>query len=144
VLITVLHLLHGWSDRDETTGHLRRRSTGRHHSAINRTSSAPFNIVREQHLPSSTRYLLRPHLRIYYYIYNHLHPPFTPLYSTHSPVGLLGSLTLSVYLEYTVEDYSLWITLHLHRHGLTLPDYRCVRGRLTIIIYNMPLALVVL
>jgi len=65
----VLHLLHGWSDRDETTGHLRRRSTGRHHSAINRPSSAPFNIVREQHLPSSTLYLLRPHLRIYYLIY---------------------------------------------------------------------------
>jgi len=66
VLITVLHLLHGWSDRGETTSYLRRRSTGRHHYAINRPSPAPFNIVREQHLPSST--CLRPHLRIYYYI----------------------------------------------------------------------------
>jgi len=73
----VLHLLHGWSDRGETTGHLRRRSTGQHHSAINQPSSAPFNIIREQHLPSSTR--LQPHLRIYYYIYSHLHLPSTAL-----------------------------------------------------------------
>jgi len=107
--------LHGWSDRDETTGQLRRRSTVQYHSAINRPSSAPVNVVCEQHLPSSTRHLLLPHL-----------PPSTSTaYSAHS----LSDYSL---LDYTVEDYPLWITFHLRRHGLTLPDYRCVRGRLTV------------
>jgi len=42
--MSVLHLLHGWSDRDETTGQLRRRSTGPHHSAIVQPSAAPVNV----------------------------------------------------------------------------------------------------
>ena len=51
----MLHLLHGWSDRVETTGQPQRRSTRQHHSAINWPSSAPVNVVRGQHLPPSTR-----------------------------------------------------------------------------------------
>ena len=53
--MSVLHLLHGWSDRDETAGQLRRRSTVPRHSAIDQPSSASVNVVRGQHLPPSTR-----------------------------------------------------------------------------------------
>ena len=114
--MSVLHLLHGGSDRDETTGQLRRRSTVPHHSAIVQPSSAPVNVVRGQHLPPSTRppsqsstsLLLRP-------------PP-----STRSSSTLLVS-----------QDYSLglltWITSTLRI--TLLRRIILVRGRRTITLY---------
>jgi len=97
----VLHLLHGWSDRDKTTGHLRRRSTVQHHSAINQPPSAPVNVVRKQHLPSSTRHLLRLHLQ----------PSTSTVYSAHS---------LSDYISHSLGILSFG----LHRRGLFTMDYR--------------------
>jgi len=92
--MSVLHLLHGWSDRDETTGQPQHRSTVPHHSAIDQPSSAPVNVVRGQHLPPSTRppspssmslHLLRPP--------SSTRSSSTPLVSPDYSLGLLTWIT---------------------------------------------------
>jgi len=111
----VLHLLHGWSDGDETTGQPQRRSTRQHHSAINRPSSAPVNVVRGQHLPPSTR-----------------PPSSTPLLLRMLPSSTRSSSTPLVSLDYRSQhhqDHSLglhtWITHmdYLSTSPQTTADY---------------------
>jgi len=114
VLITMLHLLHGWSDRDETTGQPQHRSMRQHHSAINRRSSAPIDVVREQHLPviyyfHIYRHLLvlrHRHLRLYYYVRHHL--PVRHL--RHSFLWIIGVNTIRItHLDY-LHGLLTWIS----------------------------------
>ena len=119
----MLHMLHGWSDGDETTGQPQHRSTRQHHSAIDQPSSAPVNVVRGQHLPPSTR---PPS------------PSSTPLLLRPLPSSTRSSSTPLVSLDYRSQhhqDYSLGLPiLQLHHLGLILlRRIILVRGRLTII-----------
>ena len=126
--MSVLHLLHGWSDRDETTGQLRRRSTVPHHSAIVQPSSAPVNVARGQRLPPSTHppspsstslHLLRPP--------SSTRSSSTPLVSQDYSLGLLTWITYMDYIyttDYsTTADYSRSRTTNYNIicHCLTCP-----------------------
>jgi len=126
--MSVMHLLHGWSDRYETTGQPQHRSTVPHHSAIDQPSSAPVNVVRGQHLPPSTRppspsstsLLLRPP--------SSTRSSSTPLVSLdyqHHQDYSLGLLTWITYMDYiyTTSDLTLLRRIIL------------VRGRRTITLY---------
>jgi len=106
--MSVLHLLHGWSDGDETTGQPQHRSTRQHHSAIDRrhqhrSTSSANNIYR--HLPV----LHHRHLHLYYYIRYH-HQPVHRL--RHSFLWIIGVNTIKIthsdYLHglpiYTISD----------------------------------------
>jgi len=132
----VLHLLHGWSDCDETTGQLRRRSTGQHHSAIHRPSSAPVSVVCVQHQPPSTR----PRS-----------PSSTPLLLCLLPSSTRSSSTPLVPLDYrstpsriTHLDYLRGLPTRItyststsHRTNSTTADYpRSRTTKLTIITLN--------
>jgi len=121
VLITVLHLLHGWSDGDETTGQPQRRSTRQHHSAINRPSSASVNVVRGQHLPPSTR----PQS-----------PSSTSLLLHPLPTSTCSSSTPLVSLDYNSLGLLTWITYMDHIYTCSdltlLRRIILVRGRRTI------------
>jgi len=117
--MSVLHLLHGWSDRDETAGQLRRRSTVPRHSAIDQPSSASVNVVRGQHLPPSTRPPSSSSTSAIIYSFIIYATRFSGL---PTPSGLLTRITHMDHIDYiyTTSDLTLIRRINLVRGRRTI------------------------
>jgi len=93
VLITVLHLLHGWSDRDETTGH---------YDDDQRVDIALPSTGRHQHHSTSSANNTYRHLPVIYY--DHIYASTTTSTTIYIH-RLLHSTPRTLLLDYT--DHSL-------------------------------------